>query len=167
MARINITDRICYNPEETGYMMLDITGEIKPLPAQVIENIYFTPKNEYHCSLLAPHRLTGNVLLQEKIFQDTVNFLQQYPEAIQFSELKDSYFLCRKDKRATVIELVRIEGIDEIARIVQQYLPHYISPQLHVTLLKSESTEYGIRLNSAEDMQRYCTKIPGDGLKRS
>ena len=54
---------------------------------------------------------------------------------------------------------VRIGGIDEFSAFIQTLIPDYLPPFLHVTLLKSETAEHGISVNSVEDLHPYCEKL--------
>jgi hypothetical protein len=38
-------------------------------------------------------------------------------------------------------------------------ISNYQRPFLHVTLLKNETTEHGISINSDDDLGRYCEKL--------
>jgi hypothetical protein len=59
----------------------------------------------------------------------------------------------------TIVAPVCIDGVDEFFTFFQELITDYLPPFLHVTLLKSETTEHGISVNSMEDLHHYCEKL--------
>ncbi|MEI6666484.1 MAG: hypothetical protein WCL53_10090, partial [Chloroflexota bacterium] len=61
--------------------------------------------------------------------------------------------------RVTIVAPVRIDGVNEFFTFIQGLITDYLPPFLHVTLLKSETRENGISVNSIEDLHHYCEKL--------
>ncbi len=53
MANRNLGKGVWHDPVNTGYVGLDLTALIPPQEMRTIEGTKLSPKNEYHCSLVA------------------------------------------------------------------------------------------------------------------
>ncbi len=78
---------------------------------------------------------------------------------LRFIGLGEERYLCRKQDRRTLVAPVRLDGFEGFAGFIQTLIPGYRPPFLHVTLLKSETTRYGISINSEDDLASYCPKL--------
>ena len=157
MAHHDIGKGVWHDPVDTGYIGLDLTARIPAQAMQTVGGIALLPKDEYHCSLVdVRHHIEGQGV--EQYIADAVkNFLRTHD--LRYLGLGDERYLCRKQDRVTIVAPVQIEGIDQFAAFIQTLIPEYRTPFLHVTLLKSEMTEYGISLNSVDDLHSYCEKL--------
>ncbi len=158
MANQEIGKGVWYSPD-TGYIALDLTGRIPREQARTVEAIALSPKgDEYHCSLVAIRKHGIDDPDKEQGIVDAVKgYLREHD--LHFTGLGDERYLCRKDERVTIVAPVMIKGIDEFVPVVGNLIPAYQRPFLHVTLLKNETTEHGISINSTEDLARYCEKL--------
>ena len=141
---------------DTGYIGLDVTADIPPQEVRTVEGTALFPKDEYHCSLVAVRKYK-NPEEEQSVADAVKDYLREHD--LQYAGLGDERYLCRKDDRVTIVAPVRIDGIDEFVAFVQTLIPEHLPPFLHVTLLKSETTEHGISVNSMEDLHRYCEKL--------
>lgn len=156
MANQEIGNGVWHDPIDTGYIGLDLTGDIPPQAPRTIEGIELFPKQEYHCSLIAVRKYVDPA--EEQTVADAVkDYLREHD--LRFAGLGDERYLCRKEDRVTIVAPVRIDGIDEFFAFIKALVLKYVPPFLHVTLLKSETTEHGISVNSMEDLHRYCQKL--------
>lgn len=79
---------------------------------------------------------------------------------LRFTALGEERHLCRKEDRMTLVAPVRIDGFEEFAGgFIRTLIPGYQPPFLHVTLFKSETTRYGISINSEDDLVSYCRRL--------
>ncbi|HMI09404.1 MAG TPA: hypothetical protein VK497_03345 [Candidatus Saccharimonadales bacterium] len=154
MAKQILGQGVWYDGDAKGYIALDITENMTPLPLQVFEGVELLPKNEYHCSLVATRDYIADEAREQEIADAVRDFLQTHK--LHFVSLGEERYICRKEGQMTMIGSVEIDGVDELREFVQALIPDYKPPLCHVTLLKSEATEYGIGINSAEDLERYC-----------
>lgn len=157
MAKQYLSKTIWYDPEENGYIGLDITADIPPQTEQSIDGTRLLPKNEYHCSLVAVRRYVDDTEHEQYIANAVRDFLVTHE--LRFVGLGSERYVCRKEDRMTIIAPVIIESIDEFRNFVQTVIPGYRVPFSHVTLLKSEATEFGIGINSLDELGRYCEKL--------
>ena len=158
MANQEIGKGVWYSAE-TGYIALALTGRIPREEARTVENTALSPKgDEYHCSLVAVRKYIINDPDKEQGIVDAVKgYLREHD--LHFVRLGVERYLCRKDDRVTLVAPVLIDGIDEFVDFVGTLIPNYQRPFLHVTLLKNETTEHGISINSTDDLGRYCEKL--------
>ena len=156
MANQQIGKGVWHDPVTTGYIGLDLTADIPPQAPRTVEGIALFPKQEYHCSLVAVRKYVDPA--EEQSVADAVkDYLREHD--LHFAGLGDERYLCRKEDRVTLVAPVRIDGIDEFFAFIKALVPEYVPPFLHVTLLKSETTEHGISINSMQDLHRYCQKL--------
>ena len=71
--------------------------------------------------------------------------------------------MCKKpnadnETQVTVIADVQLAGIEALQALMRERVGVNISTTLHVTLLKSANSPYGIGVNSAADLAAYCVK---------
>ena len=145
---------------DTGYIALDLKGRIPREEARTVEGTALSPKgDEYNCSLVAIRKYIADSDKEQRIADAVKGFLRVHD--LHFTRLGVERYLCRKDDRVTLVAPVQIDGIDEFVDFVRTptLIPNYQRPFLHVTLLKNETTEHGISINSAEDLGRYCEKL--------
>lgn len=50
-------------------------------------------------------------------------------------------------------------GLDDLRQEIKQLIPDYVPLFPHVTLLKSENSQYGIGINSQKDFDNLCQKL--------
>lgn len=156
MANQEIGQGVWYDAVNTGYIGLDVTAQIPPQKMCTAERIELFPKDEYHCSLVAVRKYVDPE--EEQSVADVVkDYLREHD--LRFAGLGDERYLCRKDDRATIVAPARIDGIDEFFGFIKKLIPDYAPPFIHVTLLKSETTEHGISVNSIEDLHQYCEEL--------
>lgn len=158
MANRNLGKGVWHDPVNTGYIGLDLTEVIPPQEARNVEGTKLSPKEEYHCSLVAVRKYIDDPEREQSIVNAVEGYLRNHD--LRFAGLGDERYLCRKADRVTVVAPVRIDGIEEFCAFVQSLMPEYQPPFAHVTLLKNETTEHGISLNTADDLDRFCTKLP-------
>ena len=157
MANHDIGKGVWHDPDKTGYIGLDVTADIPPQEMRTVEGAVLLPKDEYHCSLVACRDHTDDREEERSIANAVKDYLRTHD--LRFVGLGDERYLCRKDDRLTIVAPVRVDGIDEFCAFVQTLIPEYRPPFLHVTLLKSEATEFGIAVNSLDELGRYCEKL--------
>ena len=150
---------VWHDADGTGYIGLDLTDAISTQQEQIIGGNKLCPKDEYHCSLVDVRGYIGDDnLAKEKFIANAVNdYLRKHD--LRFVQLGEERYLCRKGDRATLVGPVRIDGFEEFVGFIQTLIPDYRRPFLHVTLLKSETTQYGISINSEDDLLSYCEKL--------
>jgi hypothetical protein len=157
MTKQNLGKNIWYDPDENGYIGLDVTVSIPPQEVRNIEGTTLLPKDEYHCSLVAIRRYTDDRKKEQTIADEVKGYLQTHD--LQYVGLGEDRYLCHKDDRMTIVGPVEIDGIDLLRAFIKTLIPDYQPPFSHVTLLKSEATEFGIGINSMDDLAQYCQKI--------
>jgi hypothetical protein len=157
MANHDLGKGVWYDPVNTGYIGLDLTAMIPPQQTRTVEGSKLCPKKEYHCSLVAVRKYIEDPAREQSIVNAVKGYLRTHD--LRFAGLGDERFLCRKQDRVTIVAPIRIDGIEQFCAFVQTLIPEYRRPFVHVTLLKSETTEHGISLNSVEDLHRFCTKL--------
>ena len=157
-ANQEIGKRVWYSAD-TGYIALDLTGRIPREESRTVKGTALSTKgNEYHCSLIAIRRYISDDPDNEQVVADTVKgYLQEHD--LRFDGLGVERYLCRKEDRVTLVAPVLIAGIDDFTDLIGTLISNYQRPFLHVTLLKNETTEHGISINSADDLGRYCEKL--------
>ena len=157
MTKMHLGNNISYDPEEKGYIMFDLTSFIPKQSSLVINGTELFPKNEYHASLVAMERYIEN---KEEAIKIAV-LIKEYLETheLRFIELGKARYVCNRDTRMTLVAPVTIEGIEEFKAFVGTLIPHYDPPFSHITLLKSKATEFGIGINSMNDLDQYCTLL--------
>jgi hypothetical protein len=163
MSKQELSDGVWYDPEGTGYIMLDTTAVIPPQEPRMIDGVRLLPKDEYHCSLVAARKLAdGDRDLEARIVKDTVEYLRTH--TVGFVGMTGNYYLCQKTNddgeiEKTIIGGVEIRGIEGLRAILRRRTPEYQPPFPHVTLLKSANSLYGIGVNSEESLRAYCTRL--------
>lgn len=157
MTKQDLSKKIWYDPDENGYIGLDVTADIPPQTKQSIDGVELLPKNEYHCSLIAVRQYTDDREQEQYIANAVRDFLANHE--LRFVSLSRERYVCRKEDRMTTITPVIIEGIDEFRDFVRTIIPGYQTPFSHVTLLKSEATPFGIGINSMDELRQYCKKL--------
>jgi hypothetical protein len=156
MAREEIGKGVWY-AVDTGYIGLDLTADIPPQEKRTVEGIALFPKDESHCSLVAVRECVNDPTEEQRVADAVKDYLREHD--LEFAGLGDERYLCRKDDRVTIVAPVCIDGVDEFFTFFQELITDYLPPFLHVTLLKSETTEHGISVNSMEDLHHYCEKL--------
>ena len=160
MARVNITEKIWYDPQVKNYVMLDVTEDIeRPKPITLDSQIVLEPKDEYHCTLVAAGKLSSDQDAVRELIADISDYFQSDPNAVQFNGLGPDYYVCHKGDESTLIVSAVIIGLDGLRDIVRKKFPGYGESIPHITLLKSENSQYGIGINSPADLSKYCEKI--------
>lgn len=154
MTNRDIGKGVWHDPVNTGYIGLDLTAEIPPQNARTIEGTQLFPKEEYHCSLVAVRKYINDPVREQSIVEAVEGYLRKHD--LRYAGLGTERYLCRKDDRVTIVAPVRIDGADEFFAFIERLIFGYRPPFLHVTLLKSETTEHGISVNSTDDLNRYC-----------
>lgn len=163
MSRQELGKGVWYDPEGTGYIMYDLTDQLIPLKPVTIGDQLLLPKTEFHCSLVAARKVSQEELAVEATIVERVqNYLGE--RSLRFVNLTGDYYHCQKDGESTVIAGVHIEGLDELRVLVREVVPDYEPPFPHVTLLKSENSEYGIGVNSAQALATLCVKLPASSI---
>jgi hypothetical protein len=157
MSNHDLGKGVWHDPVNSGYIGLDLTAMIPPQQTRTVEGARLCPKKEYHCSLVAVRKYIENPIREQAIVESVKVYLRTHD--LRFAGLGDERFLCRKGDRMTIVAPIRIDGIEQFCAFVQTLIPEYRCPFVHVTLLKSETTEHGISLNSDEDLHRFCTKL--------
>ena len=143
---------------DTGYIALELTGRIPREEARTVEGTALSPKaDEYHCSLVAIRKYIADSGKEQRIADAVKGYLQEHD--LHFIGLGVERYLCRKEDRVTLVAPVAIAGIDDFMDFVGTLVPNYQRPFPHVTLLKNETTEHGISINSDDDLGRYCEKL--------
>lgn len=156
MANQELGKGVWHDSVGTGYIGLDLTADIRTQAMRTFEGVALLPKDEHHCSLVDVRTYVGPE--DEQSVADAVkDYLREHD--LHFAGLGDERYLCRKDDRMTIVAPVLIAGIDEFIAFIQTLIPSYVPPFLHVTLLKSETAEHGISINSREDLDRYCEQL--------
>lgn len=155
--RQNITETIWYDPDVKNYIMLDVTDDIMPLESQYIEGRELFSKAEYHCSLVPAGKLSDDPDVVAQVIQDVTTYLTEVD--VHFKGLVEKYYICEKNAEATLIAPAIIAGVEGLTRVVRRVVPEYVPALLHVTLLKSRTSEYGIGINSAADLNAYCREV--------
>lgn len=140
----------------TGMVLLDLNGVVEKVKPQIIDGIELVPKEEYHTTLVSVRREISNPKQEAHFIRNLSEFLIQNP--VELSVIGLERYLCRKGDEATVIAPVHLFGEHALKSFVKQYIPGY-DPFYHVTLLKSEHTEHGIRVSSPIDLQERCRKL--------
>lgn len=158
MSVQQLGQKVWYDPEGTGYVMLDVTSFIKPLEPMEIDGQKLLPKSEYHCSLLAARKVANDKVSEEQLVGVVKIFLKN--KTISFESLvENELYVCRKEGQVTVIASATIVGLDELHQEIKQLIPDYAPLFPHVTLLKSENSQYGIGINSQVDFENLCEKV--------
>jgi len=150
--------RVWHDLDGTGYIGLDLT--IIPSPqTRIVDGTELYPKDEYHCSLVdVRHYIGKDAPSEEKRIGNAVKgYLRE--NNLRFAGLGDERYLCRKKDRTTLVAPIHIDGFEEFASFIEPLIPGYRPPFLHVTLLKSETTQYGISINSEDDLLTYCERL--------
>ena len=149
---------VWHDLDGTGYIGLDLT--IIPTPQkQVIEGTELYPKDEYHCSLVDVRHYIGDdePSEEQRIGKAVKEYLRE--SNLRFAGLGAERYLCRKEDRTTLVAPIQIDGFEEFAAFIETFIPGYRRPFLHVTLLKSEATQYGISINCQDDLLAYCERL--------
>lgn len=89
---------VWYDPEGTGYIMLDVSQKVTHLEPKVVRGIELFPKTEYHCSLVAARKLACD---DRTIEAEIVHNIEQCLKTnkIQLIGLTNNYFFCQKVKQ--------------------------------------------------------------------
>ena len=156
-TRQELGQAVWYDPDGTGYIMLDVTKFIETPAEMMIDNERLLPKNEFHCSLVAARKITKSPDEEARVVDTTRNFLAR--ETIRFTGLTGERYVCRKDGEMTLIAGASVEGLDKLRTEVSALLPEYQPPFAHVTLLKSENSPFGIGINSADELAERCNRL--------
>lgn len=157
MARQDLGNGVWHDAVNTGYIGLDLTPVIPPQDVRIVEGTRLSPKQEYHCSLVAVRKYIDDPITEHSIVNAVKGYLRDHE--LRFGGLGDARYLCRNEDRVTIVAPVQIHGIDEFCAFVQTLIPKYQPPFIHVTLLKSETTQHGISLNTMDDLHRFCTTL--------
>ena len=155
---IQLAEHIWLSPEKHNYIMLDITSQIPPQPALVVNGVELFPKGEYHISLVAADKVVATSEESQLLVSEITEFLHTNPGAIYFAGLTEERYICRDGDEMTLITSVKVAGIDKLRDIISQYAPGYQPATPHVTLLKNRSSLYGIGIHSEADFIALCTK---------
>lgn len=142
MANHDLGKGVWRDPITTGCIMLDLKDDIPHEETRTIEGTTLSRKKEYHCSLVAVRKYIADPAKEQSIADAVKRYLRTHD--LRFAGLGDERYLCHKEDRVTIVAAVRIEGIEEFCAFVQTLIHEYRPPFLHVTLLKSETTEHGI-----------------------
>lgn len=141
---------------ETGMVMLDVNDAVgEVLPVDVNGETLF-PKEEYHCTLVSIRREQSSPDQERGFVDDLTSYLEttDIPDVY----IGDERYYCAKDEERTIIAPVHLLGTQALKGFIRGYFPQY-APFFHVTLLKNEATQYGIRISSAQDLADRCTKL--------
>ena len=157
MVKQNLCAQVWYDPDENGYIGLDLTDVIPQQHLLTVNGVELLPKAEYHCSLVAARQYTDGLASEQSIADEVKLYLET--NKLVFAGLGDDRYVCRKGDRTTIIAPVIIEGIEDFRDFIRTIIPDYKPPFSHVTLLKSEVTEFCIGINSMSDLDLYCTKL--------
>lgn len=157
MTHHDLGSGVWHDLDGSGYIALDLTKGIERPQARTVEGIELSPKAEYHCSLVAVRTYLEDPAEERTIADAVKGFLQS--NDLRFAGLGEDRYLCRKDDRMTIVTPVRIDGIEEFVAFIETLIPRYVPPFLHTTLLKSETAEHGISVNSLEALGRYRKKL--------
>lgn len=157
MAIQQLGQKVWHEPEGTGYIMLDVTDNIKPFDPLEIDGQKLLPKSEYHCSLVAARKLVNNEISEDELVGVVRKFLQK--KTIRFNSLTKELFVCRKDGEVTVIAGAEVIGLEALRAKLKRIIPDYSPLFPHVTLLKSANSQYGIGINSEAELENYCVKL--------
>lgn len=141
---------------DTGTVMLDVTDAVEEVQPQVIDQVVLSPKTEYHCSLVSIRHEQGCQDSEAEVVETLTTFLQTTD--IRLDEISDERYLCTKEGGLTIIAPVRLVGERALRSFIKGYFPGY-DPFFHVTLLKSEDVEHGIRVSSVEELVARCVKL--------
>ncbi len=157
MSKQDLGQNVWYEPDVNGYISLDVTDYIPPQEQQTIDDVLLLPKNEYHCSLVAVRRYAKDLMEEQQIADAVRDYLSTH--SIHFVGLGGERYLCRKDDRTTIIGPVEVAGLNDLWTFVATIIPQYQLPFSHVTLLKSEATEFGIGINTMPELDQLCKKL--------
>ncbi len=157
MSIQQLGQKVWYDVEGTGYIMLDVTDNIAPLEEIKIDGQRLLPKPEYLCSLLAARKVVNDKVSETQLVELVRKFLVN--RIIRFESLIGDLYVCRKKGELTVISGANISGLDDLRQEIKKLIPDYAPIFPHVTLLKSENSQYGIGINSQADLDSFCEKI--------
>jgi hypothetical protein len=157
MTKLDLGNHISYDPEEKGYVMFDLTSYVPTQAKQIVDGIELFPKNEYHTSLVAIERYIQNKDEALKVVFSIKAYLETHD--LEFVGVGQERYVCKRDERTTVIAPVTIKGIEEFRSFVSSLIPGYDPPFSHITLLKSKATEFGIGINSMDELHQYCAPL--------
>lgn len=157
MTKLDMGNNIFYHPDEKGYIMFDLTRYIPLQTSRIVNGVNLLPKNEYHCSLVAIERYFEDKEEALRVVDSIKTYLQTHE--LQFIELGQERYICTRDERTTLVAPVSISGIEKFQAFVGSLIPGFDPPFSHITLLKSEATEFGIGINSIDELRRYCTLL--------
>lgn len=159
MSRQNITEKIWYDSEVKNSIMLDVTEDVPEQKSRIINGVTLHPKDEYHCTLVPVGKLSENPAKITRIIEDVTDYLRFNPDAVRFIGLADSFYVCNDEAEVTLIAEATIVGLNRLRKIVQQTIPEFKPVLPHATLLKSESSQYGIGIYSTMDLKKMCKKV--------
>lgn len=164
MARQQLGKGVWYDPSVKGYVMLDITAHApKPEPL-VVDGVALFPKSEYHISLANVRAIAGGDMSKEsQIVSAMKGCLSDEAVSLTWVGFGGNVYVCKKpnadnETQVTVIADVQLAGIEALQALMCERVGVNISTTLHVTLLKSANSPYGIGVNSAADLAAYCVK---------
>lgn len=157
---IQLAEHIWLTPEKHNYIMLDVTGRIPPQFSLVVDGVELFPKEEYHISLVAADKITATPEESQLLVSEIAKFLRANPKGIYFEGLTKERYICRDGDEVTMIAPANIAGLNKLYGIILRYVSDYRPAVPHVTLLKSESSIYGIGIHSEADFRTLCTKYP-------
>jgi hypothetical protein len=160
MTKQDLSKKVWYDPDANGYIGLDVSDDIPAQTKLTIESTELLPKSEYHSSLVAIRRYVDDREEEQSIADAVKGYLQSHD--LRYVGLGDERYLCRKDNKMTVVAPVKIDGIDELRKFIKTRIPDYQPPFSHVTILKSEATEFGVPINSMGELVQYCEKLDGN-----
>ncbi len=159
MTRVNITEKVWYDPAATKYVMLDISEAIPPQSPVSIDGELLLPKEEYHVSLVAAARITETLAQADEVIAGVTEYLQANPQSVAFAGLGEERYVCRDGEQMTLIAPVVVLGLEGLRRVVERHVPDYQPISPHVTLLKNAASLYGIGINSEADFRKLCERV--------
>lgn len=140
----------------TGSVLHDVSRAVEPLEPMVVEGIELLPKQEFHTTLVSARRELHTQKREAHFIHDLREFLAYNP--VELRTITNERYFCQKENEASVIAPVCLFGDVGLKSFVRKFIPQY-DPFYHVTLLKSEETEHGIRISSRDDLNDRCTLL--------
>lgn len=149
-----IGPNIWHSPD-TSMIMFDLCDTILAEEIEIDGDI-LRPKQEYHTTLVSLKREERLLRTDNDFLVDFTDFLTDQP--VELDAVGDERYVCQKGVEKTVIAPVYLYGEQALKGFIREYFPHY-APFFHVTLLKNDSTEHGIRISSEHDLAERCAII--------
>ena len=147
---------------EGGYIALPI--EVGELPEFInVEGVSLEKKSSFHVSLFCIKDLLEKLLeVEQKTLDFFCSFIKE--NEISFLRYTGEFRFVQNDERKTVIALCEISNLKRFSEALGQELGITIQPQpTHVTLYTLQP-DFGIGLNSPDDMEQksFPTKVPDE-----